>query len=191
MLNQDKEINKKRNPFVALCEYASNNNWCWKLFCTTCGHSGFRVAFSKIIQDQHPDSDSFWPSGKSNSDMSSEIKKYNDFWKKTSIEDQLKLATIVAKAKILDIQPIAKFPDWLGYIGLVINHCPSCEARKIISDSFIPQFITMLRDNEEIVSYLQEKVSKNEMLSINDLSRIESRNINLSNSPQPLIFDVL
>ncbi|MDD3940441.1 MAG: hypothetical protein PHQ01_02615 [Candidatus Pacebacteria bacterium] len=40
------EKNTRRNPFVALCEYASqNNNWCWKIICTTCGHSVFRVAF--------------------------------------------------------------------------------------------------------------------------------------------------
>lgn len=126
-----------RNPFVALCEYASLNNWCWKIFCTTCGHGSFKIAFSKIIRDQHPDDNSFWPHGKNNSSLLKKADEYNDFWTRANTINQLKLSGIVATAKISDIQAIAKFPDWLGYIGLVINHCPDYEARKIISDNFI------------------------------------------------------
>jgi len=75
----------------------------------------------------------------------------------------------VADAKIADIKSISKFPDWLGYIGLVIRHCPNRDASKIISDSFLPQFITLLEGNSKIVEYLQEK----EFLGISDLSEIE------------------
>ncbi len=47
-------MENKRNSFTALCEYASKNNWCWKLFCTTCGHGAFKgnrgqVPFSRGI----------------------------------------------------------------------------------------------------------------------------------------------
>ena len=56
----------QRNPFVALCEYASTNNWCWKLFCTTCGHGAFGISISKLVHGKHPDDDSFWPYGKKN-----------------------------------------------------------------------------------------------------------------------------
>ena len=180
-----------RNPFVALCEYASQNNWCWKLFCTTCGHGAFKVAFSKLIQDQHPDNDSFWPHGRSNSDPLKELDNNNDFWRAASIANQLKLASIVAGAKISDIQVVAKFPDWLGYIGLVINHCPDRNARKLFSDAFIPQFIEMTKENKELSDYFKKMQSEDGMLSINDLSRIESGKVNLDKPPLPLIFDVL
>ncbi len=169
--------NAKRNSFVALCDYASRENWCWNIVCTTCGHSAFRVAFSKIVQGQHPDDDSFWPNGKIASDFFKEVDIYKDFSKdyliRTNIARQIKLASIIAEAKISDIQAVAKFPDWLGYIGLVLYHCPSQDALKIISDSFLPQFIALVKNNKEVHDYLQEKQSKQEMLNIDDLSRIE------------------
>lgn len=49
----------------------------------------------------------------------------------------------------------------------------------------------MVRDHKEICEYLQEKQSKNELLSINDLSRIENKSIDLKNPPLPLIYDIL
>ena len=183
--------NTKRNSFVALCDYASRGNWCWKIFCTTCGHGAFRVAFSKLIHNLHPDNKSFWPYGSENHSLLKESDKFNDFWRDSKKENQIKLARIVAKSKLFDIKDITKFPDWLGYIGLVIHHCPNRDARKIISDSFLSQFINILKGNKEIVSYLQEKKSKNELLSINDLSRIENKRVNLINPPYPLIYDSL
>jgi len=166
--------NTPRNPFVALCDYASRNNWCWKIFCTTCGHGAFRVTFSKIIHDQHPDDKSFWTNGQDNAAPLKELEKYGDFVRDATVVNQLKLASIVAEAKILDIQSVAKFPDWLGYIGLVIHHCPSHEARKAMSDSFLPQFIAMVKNDKEICEYLQEKQKGQELLSIDDLERIEN-----------------
>lgn len=187
---QDQNI--KRNSFVALCDYASRNNWCWKLFCTTCGHGAFSISFSKIVNDKHPDDDSFWPYGMKNHAPLKEADEYRDFWRvDASIAMQIKLASIVAEAKVGDIQTVAKFPDWLGYIGLVINHCPRREARKIISESFLPQFIEMLKNNKEICEYLQEKQTKQELLSINDLSRIESKSVDLVTPLLPLITDIL
>ena len=180
-----------RNQFVSLCDHTSLNNWCWNLFCTTCGHGAFKVAFSKLIQGQHPDDDSFWPNGKSNSDPLKEADNYSDFWSSATSANQIKLAKIVAEAKISDIKAVAKFPDWLGYIGLVINHCPDSNAKKIISDSFVPQFIIMTEDNKELNDYFRKMQSNNNFLSINDLTRIESGKVNLDKPPVPLIFDVL
>lgn len=183
--------NISRNPFVALCNYASRNNWCWKLFCTTCGHGAFKVAFSKIIHDQHPDDDSFWPRGKSNSDPLQEVDGYRDFWGEASVANQIKFASIIAEAKLSEIQSVVKFPDWLGYIGLVIHHCPSHEARKIISDALTPRFVSMLKDNTSLRKYFEEKLSGGALLSINDLSRIEAGKADLENPPLPLITDIL
>ncbi len=163
----------KRNPFVALCDYASRGNWCWNIVCTTCGHSAFKVSFSKIVNGQHPDDESFWPYGKDNSAPLKEMDSYGDFFRNTPISNQNELVYIVAGAKISDIQAVAKFPDWLGYIGLVIHHCPNEEARKVLSNAFLPQFIALVKNNKEAYDYLQEKQSKQEMLNVNDLSRIE------------------
>ncbi len=189
--NQQKNI--KRNAFVALCDHASRNNWCWNLFCTTCGHGSFSVALSKIAHGLHPDDESFWPHGKENHSLLKESEQYGDFWRNSNPPPTIqgKLASIVADAKISDIQAVAKYPDWLGYIGLVVNHCPNREPRGVISESLLPQFIDMLKNNREICEYLNGKQSRHELLSINDLSRIESRSVDSGNLPLPLIFDVL
>ena len=180
-----------RNAFVALCKAASENDWCWNISCTTCGHCGFKVGFSKIIHEQHPDDDSFWTQGKRDSDLLKEVEEYGDFWHRASRENQMELASIVATVKISDIQAVSKFPDWLGYIGLVIHHCPERAAREIISDSLLPQFIEMLKDDIEICDYFNKKLANRELLSVNDLSRIESGKVGLLHPPLPLITDLL
>jgi len=174
MSNQDNQLqNIKRNSFIALCDFASHNNWCWKLACSTCGNSDFRVAFSKIARNQHPDDEAFWTHCKGNRSLLKEADDYRDFFGNVSVATQMKLASIVAGAKVADIQTVAKFPDWLGYIGLVIYHCPNRDSRRIISNAFLHQFITMVKNNEEIYKYLQEKQLKQELLNIDDLSKIE------------------
>jgi|SRR3990167_2968679 len=166
--------NSQRNPFVALCDYASQNNWCWKIFCTTCGHGAFKVSFSKIVHGQHPDDESFWPNGKENHSPLQKMEVYSDFFRGASAVVQMKLSSIVAEAKLADIQAVAKFPEWLGYIGLVIHRCPSRDSKKIISDAFLPQLITLVKNDKEVYDFLQKKQSRQEFLSIGDLSRIES-----------------
>ncbi|MFA6662478.1 MAG: hypothetical protein WCS56_05550 [Bacilli bacterium] len=165
------EKNTRRNPFVALCEYASRNNWCWKIICTTCGHSAFRVAFSKIVRNEHPDDDIFWPNGKENYSVFKERDSYNDFNSGIiDVDIQLKLARIVADAKISDIQKIAKFPDWLGYIGLVMHYCYNDKASKILSDSLILQFKELFQANKYMMEYLNSK----QTLSVRDLEILEN-----------------
>jgi len=187
------EKNNKRNFFVALCEYASKNNWCWNLYCTTCGHGPFSIALSKIARGLDPDSDNFWTQGRGKQPALEESELYGDFWRNSTptIEIQNKLASIVADAKLADIKTVARFPDWLGYIGLVINHCPNHGARKIISDAFSPQFIDMLNKNNDLRKYFEDKQFRGELLSINDLSRIEVGKKDLENPPLPLITDIL
>ncbi|MFA6522713.1 MAG: hypothetical protein WCT24_03940 [Patescibacteria group bacterium] len=165
-----------RNPFVALCDYASKNNWCWKITCTTCGHSAFWISFTKLILGQHPDDDSFWPFGRLSDKQHNDKKEYMNFTlnKKADLQDQIKLASIVSESKLSNIQAVTKFPDWLGYVGLVMYHCPSQEARKIITDAFLPEFINLVKDNGELYKYYQDKQYKQELLELKDLERIEN-----------------
>lgn len=163
-----------RNPFVALCEHASSNNWCWYIYCTTCGHSAFKVSFSKLTRGQHPDGESFWPYGKNNHDPIKEKGDFGDFFGRADVTNQIKLASIVSEAKLSDIQTVAKFPDWLGYIGLALNHCSSIEAGKILSNAFLPQFIALVEGNKEMADHLKKKQLKGKLLNLGDLNRIEN-----------------
>ena len=42
------------NNFEELCKLASDENWCWNLFCTTCGHLHFKYAFSELAAGKSP-----------------------------------------------------------------------------------------------------------------------------------------
>ncbi len=164
-----------RNPFLALCDSASQNNWCWNINCTTCGHGAFRVSFNKLMTgEEHPDDASFWPFGKGNSEPLQEFKKhpeYRDYY--YTYDNQQKLVEIVVGAKIADIKTLCRFPDWLGYIGLVMAHCPSRRAQMTLSSHFIPQFLTFFEKDNEIKGYLENKQLNNEPLTIADLNKIE------------------
>ena len=168
----------RRNAFVALCDIASKGyNWCWEIHCGTCGHGKFRVAFSKLAHGFHPDEEIY-----RNKDFVSreDMSKYKEFYDYNQPSEQLmtKLSEIVSDAKIEDIIEVGKFPDWLGYIGLVLYHCEgSIESIKKISDSFIPQFIELLREDDARRDYLRRKLENNEILSIEDLERIEHSSI--------------
>jgi hypothetical protein len=163
-----------RNPFEALCEVASQYDWCWKIVCTTCGHSAFKIAFAKLVQDQHPDNPDFFPYGKESYHLD-EQPRYNTFSYsgREKLQDQLKLASIVAEASIENIQLVAKFPDWLGYLGLVLHHCPSEPAQKILSEAFLPQFMSLSQLGIELKDYFLNKHKNGEFLTIEDLEKIE------------------
>lgn len=49
----------ERDPFLALCDLASRENWCWKMWCSTCGHMYFRFSFQELVDGKHPDSASW------------------------------------------------------------------------------------------------------------------------------------
>ena len=44
------------NQFEALCKLASDENWCWNLFCSTCGHMHFRYSFAELAIGKSPES---------------------------------------------------------------------------------------------------------------------------------------
>lgn len=175
MTKKIKQPNKnQRNAFVALCEYASLGGWCWNLCCTTCGHGAFSVAFSKLVKGVHPDDDSFWPGLKRDgSSLYEEYDKYPEFFDRNYIKSQQELVSIVKKAKLTDIQSVAKFPDWLGYIGLVLHHCPYPLEQRELTDALLPQFIKLVPKDSETYKLLDKKIKQRELLSIIDLQVIE------------------
>jgi len=166
--------NSNRNSFVALCDYASMGGWCWAIGCTTCGHQSFDLGFLKIARGEHPDDDSFWPGGRN--EPWELAKRPEGIVRRTpplSPEDQIKLAKIVALAKLSDIEGVSESTDWLGYIGLVINECSGDPARKIISDALIPQFMVLVTKDLEVYRYLQGKQARGKSLVVKDLGRIQ------------------
>ncbi|MGI8812794.1 MAG: hypothetical protein ACR2IH_09760 [Pyrinomonadaceae bacterium] len=116
------------NPFVALCEVASENNWCWKLNCTTCGHQDFLIGLSQIAQNRHP-SDARWlpPEVVRNADQRL-VERLVDPRRSIAMGRE-KLYLACSSARIFDIANLSKFPDFLGYLGLALHYQEAVEVK--------------------------------------------------------------
>ena len=115
------------NAFETVCERASQKNWCWNIYCTTCGHSDFRKAFHGLSEEGSPEDRNAFPLGG------------------TSVERQSRLSAELAESSLSRIHAKCKFPDWLGYLGLGLHHTEEFEWQsRLLTKSWIPQFIEML-----------------------------------------------
>ena len=47
------------NAFEALCNLASKEHWCWKMYCTTCGTMHLRYSLQEIAKGLSPE-DTNW-----------------------------------------------------------------------------------------------------------------------------------
>jgi hypothetical protein len=172
----------RRNEFFALCEYAFTNNLCSELYCSTCGCLYLRAGLSKIIRGYHPDDLIFRDKDFVTSEDIDEFTDFGRYNVETTYESESKLAEIVSKVDIKELKEIA--PLWLGYIRFVLFFCglsnesrSSKEPVRKISESFIPQFMELLREDDPLKDYLKQKLEHNEPLSIEDLERIEHSSI--------------
>src|SRR5688572_9840882 len=135
----------KTNAFEAMCELAAREEWCWNLACTTCGHITFRRGFRALTQAIHP-RDSGWYVYKSEDGGDHRISR----WQMNEGEQGV-LVYIAATANLRNIKAIAdsprpsgvdyySFPNWLGYLGLVLAHTEAVERQLgLLSKLWLPQ----------------------------------------------------
>lgn len=163
------------HPFISLSKIASEHKWCAKVVCTTCGHSAFRVAFAKLVAGLHPNDNSFWPNGKKAPEFCKEINDFPQFKRpRTLLNFQTKLAEIVATTDLFELKNTVELTDWLLHIGLVIHHCPYEKASKILSDSFLPQFLKMTEESPSIHHHFSQQIWNQEQITLADLEKVET-----------------
>jgi len=104
------------NALFDLLVNASDNNWCWNLFCTTCGHQDLRKGFDKIIGG-------------------------NGFADFSATHDQKQeLRILAANIDLRDASKQMKFPDWLGYFGIILFRTEPVERdTMLLTDHFTQQ----------------------------------------------------
>lgn len=103
------------NQFESLCILASNENWCWNLYCTTCGHMHFKYAFLELSNGKSPE-DSDWITHSERTSFAKLLGPIPRLYTDSQKENILK---ICLDADIHSIANRCRFPDWLGYMGLV------------------------------------------------------------------------
>jgi hypothetical protein len=159
----------KRNAFVALSQLGSKENWCWKLYCTTCGSYHFRISFAELSRGKHPDDSDWIVTTKNN-----RWQKLPDF-RGDDLAGQERVLKIVAAADINEIAKVAKFPDWLGHIGLLFFWCSFLEGTtKILTKGLVPQFCELIKDKDpDLCCRLQKLLEEDRAMPINYLEEIE------------------
>lgn len=128
-----------RNAFESLCELAGRNRWCWKLVCTTCGHMCFRCSFQELVRGKHPDSSDWQIYGPR------DPRQPFPEWRDWPIEEQRVLSTILSQARLTTIASHARFPDWLGYLGLGLHYTVNVERKGyLLTRNWGPQLLDVL-----------------------------------------------
>ena len=158
--------------FNELCKLSESEKWCYKIYCSTCGHMYYRYAFKEIVNGSRP-SDPFW---EASNDRSERLhSKYPSLVDDTELNfnDQLNLAKIVSKTDIRRLhKEISNSDTWLGALGLVLhkvygNH----EAIELITESLSPQFLKLDIDgSHRVKQILCQTFDDNKCIEYNRLS---------------------
>lgn len=156
------------NSFEQLCILASKENWCWNIYCTTCGHLHFRYSFLELAHGKSP-ADADWL-------IHSNDTKYPLPFPRTFTDTQsLLVISICKEADLSLIADKCKSPDWLGYLGLVLHHFGAADHKRLLCLSWASQLkalvpsISPSHANLEAVSS-----SSTRQLSLRDLEMIET-----------------
>lgn len=112
------------NLFEKLCLYVSDNPWCWNLSCTTCGRQSFTRAFKLMAYGVDPVSEEGLRA------IHSSTVSYGGALRPAparSFSELEKVAVIshCVESEISRIAERCKFPDWLGYMGLILYYMRS------------------------------------------------------------------
>ena len=159
------------NQYNALCQLASDEGWCWNLHCTTCGHAHFRYALAELASGKHP-TDGAWIVHRRKTSYAKELgplpRNYSD-------DQKGAVLAICTEADISLIASKCKFPNWLGYLGLVLVHmqCES-DAYKSLSIGWALQLQGLVSKGLSTWHRLEVIVNQNALLSLEDLESVES-----------------
>ena len=158
------------SPFLALCKLASQERWCWNLICGTCGHSHFRYAFKELIYGKHPDKVG-WTVNKTTLITKQVFQALPTMVEGFTEQEQEILTRLVLETSLEDIRAVSKFPDWLGYLDLVLTYCGSQKGQ--LSNAWAQQFLSMTSLTPYAHKLMTEIQNGHRCLQLNDLEVLE------------------
>ena len=135
------------------------------MFCTTCGHMLFRYGLREIAPGADPNSSS-WLVTESRPALRGglplpELGPIPGFgpW---PIDEQRRLTAVAQGADLKIVAASAPFPDWLGYLGLVLHYTEQAELEDLgLTRSWAPQLAQMVRHGSEAHGLLKVLSSDN------------------------------
>jgi len=164
----------KPNAFEAVCEIASQERWCWDMGCTTCHHMHFNYSLLEVSDGKHPDIKG-WVTRKSKHHALTRLLGPLPRPFHLSVEQQKAFVGNVADASLLKIASLAKFPDWLGYVGLVLRYTEEAEIlERRLTKAWVPQLQELCMPDSGIVEHLQSILEdERRVLRAQDLAEVE------------------
>lgn len=163
LFSGDSDVGHYRS-FEDVCERAAREHWCWNLYCTTCGHGDFTRALEKLAREHGP------------------AGQRGEGGRRSPLADDLvspRERSLQAACRDADLARIANacpFPDWLGYLGLVLAHTPWAERLEgTLTAAWTPQLMAMVPPGSEAHERLRAiTTERRERLTLADLELVES-----------------
>ena len=121
-----------------ICRLASHDNWCWNLYCGTCGHQEFiKALLLNIHVTPHINGDN----------------------KTLLFLNSKPLHKNFARISIHKLSRECKFPNFLGYLGIGLYYTRYHESQNnILSKNLIPQLLELIIKNKKSeISNLEKK----------------------------------
>lgn len=174
MLNRrQREAATPGNAFEALCLIADRQSWCWRLTCTTCGCMHFRYGLKELSLGRHPTSPEWITRNRTNSRPLSDQPGPMPAVP-FAIQTQQEIISVASAAKVGEISSRAKFPDWLGFLGVVLEFCRDAEAEaRSLTGSWVPQLCELLPAGSPLKRRLMDQAHSGRVLTLGDLEAIE------------------
>lgn len=158
------------NQFVELCRLAGDEGWCWKQHCVTCGHTHFRYAFAEMAAGRSPRGQG-WVVHRSRADYSADL---GPLPMRYSHRQREAICNICQQADLASITANTSFPDWLGYLGLVLKHMAGeSQAYRHLSMSWARQLHRMVSMDLWLSGGLMSAAEGRSILNLKDLEACE------------------
>lgn len=177
------DVLDRGNAFEMVCKLASDQNWCWSLGCTTCGNTHFRYAFVELARGNVPSDKSWAVSGR----ITDYAATLGPFPREFNKDQKVKVLDICNKADLDIISGSCRFPDWLGFLGVILHYMssiPETNAYKNVSQNWADQLLHFIPENSILRQQIEFCVQGKMLLSLRELENIERE---ISGSESPLI----
>lgn len=140
------------NGFEQLCVLASHEKWCWKLVCTTCGHTHFRYALMQLANGLSPN-DKEWIIHNDRTNFESELGQIPRIYSEISKDKVIRLCST---ADLVALSRTCLFPDWLGYLGLILYHMNyDSDSFRMMNRKWAAQLVVMVHKDAKIHNRLK------------------------------------
>lgn len=160
------------NSFEAMCRRAKDEQWCWNLCCQTCPNHDIRFGLIQIGWGRHPVSHEWdrFDTQNPQSPESPSIRHISD-WPE-AVKRQL--SDVLTAASLQNLAEDCSFPDWLGYLGVVLDFTGDDEVVAMrLSNSWLPQLRMMVERGSPSRTRLDEVRASGRPLKWSDIDGLE------------------